>query len=82
MKKTICLLGSTGSVGQTTLDVVRQKRSIFQVHAIAAKSNIEILQKQIEEFSPKIVAVYDENKAKTIKNTAQMATFSPSVTWQ
>jgi 1-deoxy-D-xylulose-5-phosphate reductoisomerase len=67
MKKTICLLGSTGSVGQTTLDVVRQMKGLFQVHALVAKSNIELLKKQIEEFSPKIVAVYDEEKAKLLR---------------
>lgn len=67
MKKSICLLGSTGSVGRTTLDVVRQMKNLFQVHALAAKSNIEVIKQQIEEFSPKIVAVYEEKKAQELR---------------
>ncbi len=67
MKKSICVFGSTGSVGQTTLDVVRQMKDAFQIYALAAKSNIEILKKQIEEFSPKIVAVFDEDRARELR---------------
>ncbi len=60
--KCISILGSTGSIGTQTLDVVRQYGDI-RVTALAVRSNIELLYKQITEFSPKVVCVYDENKA-------------------
>ena len=58
MKK-IALLGSTGSIGTQTLDVVRNQGDI-QVTAMAAGSNIALLEKQIREFHPSIAAVWDE----------------------
>ncbi len=65
MKK-IAILGSTGSIGTQTLDVVRANKDI-EVTALAAGSNITLLEKQIREFSPKIVAVWSEDKAKELK---------------
>lgn len=65
MKK-IALLGSTGSIGTQTLDVVRNQGDI-QVTAMAAGSNIALLEKQIREFHPSIVAVWDEKKALELK---------------
>ncbi|MBO8162491.1 MAG: 1-deoxy-D-xylulose-5-phosphate reductoisomerase [Brevibacillus sp.] len=56
MKK-IALLGSTGSVGKNTLEVVRQHRASFQIVALAAGSNIELLARQINEFQPELVSV-------------------------
>ena len=65
MKK-IALLGSTGSIGTQTLDVVRNQGDI-QVAAMAAGSNIALLEKQIREFHPSIAAVWDEKKALELK---------------
>ena len=65
MKK-IALLGSTGSIGTQTLDVVRNQGDI-QVTAMAAGSNIVLLEKQIREFHPSIAAVWDEKKALELK---------------
>ena len=65
MKK-IALLGSTGSIGTQTLDVVRNQGDI-QVTAMAAGSNIVLLEKQIREFHPSIAAVWDEKKALKLK---------------
>ena len=65
MKK-IGLLGSTGSIGTQTLDVVRNQGDI-QVTAMAAGSNIALLEKQIREFHPSIAAVWDEKKALELK---------------
>ncbi|MBS4169121.1 1-deoxy-D-xylulose-5-phosphate reductoisomerase [Parachlamydia sp. AcF125] len=62
MKK-IALLGSTGSIGTTTLQVVRHLKDSFQVTALAAHSNIDRLEQQAKEFLPELIAVYDENKA-------------------
>lgn len=59
MKK-ISILGSTGSVGKQTLDVVRANKDKFEVIAISANSSVDLLLEQIKEFRPKYVAVYDE----------------------
>ena len=66
MKK-IAILGSTGSIGTQTLAVVRANKDI-EVTALAAGSNIDLLEKQIREFSPKIAAVWNEEKAKELKD--------------
>lgn len=62
--KRLSVLGSTGSIGTQTLDVCRKLG--FNVVALAAGSNIELLEMQAREFKPKIVAVYDENAAKRL----------------
>ncbi len=64
MKK-ISILGSTGSIGTQTLEVVRGNQDI-EVLGLAAGSNISLLEEQIREFSPRLVAVWDEEKAKDL----------------
>jgi 1-deoxy-D-xylulose-5-phosphate reductoisomerase len=64
MKK-IAILGSTGSIGMQTLDVVRANGDI-QVLGISAGKNIDRLEAQVREFSPKLVAVWDEAAAKEL----------------
>jgi len=59
-------LGSTGSIGTQTLDVVRNIEG-FEVKALSTNKNIDLLEKQIEEFHPKKVAVMDEEKAYELK---------------
>jgi 1-deoxy-D-xylulose-5-phosphate reductoisomerase len=56
----ICLLGSTGSIGTSTLDVVRRRPDEFRIFALAAGRNVDRLVEQIREFAPKIVVVADE----------------------
>ena len=63
MKK-IAVLGSTGSIGTQTLDVCR--RLGYEIVALAAGSNAELLEKQAREFSPKLVAAADENAARRL----------------
>ena len=65
MKK-IAVLGSTGSIGTQTLEVVRENGDI-KVTALAAGKNIDLLEKQIREFRPKTAAVWDEKKALELK---------------
>ena len=65
MKK-IAILGSTGSIGTQTLDVVREQGDI-PVAALAAGSNIALLEQQIREFHPRLVAVWDKKKAEELK---------------
>lgn len=60
MKK-IAVLGSTGSIGTQTLEIVRTNQDI-KVTALAAGNNIELLEQQIREFSPKVVAVWKEER--------------------
>ena len=61
----IAVLGSTGSIGQQTLDVVRALPGKFRVIGLAAGDNIELLQKQIEEFKPRVV--YSKNCSASLK---------------
>lgn len=65
--KNISILGSTGSIGEQTLDVIRKNKDKFKVSSLAVNSSIDQLIKQIEEFKPKKVCVYDENKYKELK---------------
>lgn len=60
MKK-IAILGSTGSIGTQTLDVV-ERNDDLQVVGIAAGSNIRMLEEQIRRFHPKLAAVGDEKR--------------------
>src|ERR1700761_6587680 len=55
--KTITVLGSTGSIGTNTRDIVRRNRHLYQVYALAAGANIELLAQQIHEFRPEAVVV-------------------------
>ena len=66
MKK-IAILGSTGSIGTQTLDVVRQHREDFEVTALSAGGNIDLLERQIREFHPSLISVGSEEKAKELK---------------
>jgi 1-deoxy-D-xylulose-5-phosphate reductoisomerase len=56
--KRIALLGSTGSVGQQTLDVVRSFPDRFQIVALAARSNVALLAQQVQEFRPSLVTCF------------------------
>lgn len=64
--RNISILGSTGSIGIQTLDIVRDNDDI-NVCALAAGSNIDLLEKQIREFKPKVVSVWDSDKAEELK---------------
>lgn len=66
MKK-IGILGSTGSIGTQTLDVVRANAGEFEIVSLAAGSNIDLLEKQILEFTPKMAAVWEEEKAMELR---------------
>jgi len=61
----IAILGSTGSIGAQTLEIVRNNKDI-EVLALCAGHNIDLLEKQIYEFRPKIAAVWDADKARVL----------------
>ena len=65
MKK-ISILGSTGSIGTQTLEIVRENKDL-EVVALAAGSNIIMLEEQAREFKPELICVFDESKAKELK---------------
>lgn len=69
MKK-IAILGSTGSIGTQTLEVVRNQEDL-EVTALAAGANIDLLEQQIKEFHPKIVCVWEEEKARELAKRLQ-----------
>lgn len=66
MKK-IALLGSTGSIGKQTLDVVRANKDKFTITSLAVQSNTKLLQAQIEEFKPKFAVVSDKRAGEAFK---------------
>ena len=65
--RNIAILGSTGSIGTQTLEVVRENKDI-QVSALAAGSNIQLLKEQIEEFNPRMVCVWKKEKADQLRD--------------
>lgn len=58
--KTLCILGSTGSIGTQCLDIVSQTE--YSVYGLAASENIDLLEKQIREFNPKVAAMLNKEK--------------------
>lgn len=73
--KNVAILGSTGSIGTQTLDVIRNNNDLNLV-AISAGSNITLLEEQIREFHPQLVAVWSENNAKLL--TTAIADVTPT----
>ena len=65
--KRIAILGSTGSIGTQTLEVVRNNGDI-EVLGISAGSNIKKLEEQAREFHPRLIAVWDEERARELRN--------------
>lgn len=65
--KHVAILGSTGSIGTQTLEVLRANPKDFELTAISAGSNIKLLEEQIREFHPGLCAVWDETKAKELE---------------
>lgn len=68
MSKKIAILGSTGSIGTQTLDVIRCHPDRFEVYALTANNNVELLIRQAITFLPEIVVIGNENHYKTLKN--------------
>ncbi|MBQ9301790.1 1-deoxy-D-xylulose-5-phosphate reductoisomerase [Butyrivibrio sp.] len=67
MGRKLILLGSTGSIGTQTLDVVRANREELEVIGLAANSNVELVEKQAREFRPKVITMYDPKAAKDLR---------------
>ena len=67
MKKNISILGSTGSIGIQTLDVIRDQYEHFNIIGLSTNKNIDRLEQQIKEFSPVAVCVMDEEKSEILR---------------
>jgi 1-deoxy-D-xylulose-5-phosphate reductoisomerase len=68
MQKKIAILGSTGSIGTQTLDVVRANPAELEVVALAAGTSTDLMEKQIREFHPAVAAMYDEGAAADLRS--------------
>lgn len=64
----ISILGSTGSIGKQTLDIIRNNKNRFKVSALAANSNVQLLFEQAKEFKPDLVAIADDSKYHKLKD--------------
>jgi len=69
--KTISILGSTGSIGVNTLDVVRKNRDRFAVAAMVAGNNVELFAEQVKEFKPSLISVFNPSKVPKLKELLQ-----------
>ncbi|MCX6638627.1 MAG: 1-deoxy-D-xylulose-5-phosphate reductoisomerase [Acidobacteria bacterium] len=76
----LTLLGSTGSIGTSTLDVVRRRRDRFQVFALVAGKNARLLARQIEEFRPEVAVVATESDRANLISRLQEAGL-PRTSW-
>jgi 1-deoxy-D-xylulose-5-phosphate reductoisomerase len=61
MKKKVLVLGSTGSIGRATLDVIDEQKDTFEVLGLVCRDNVKLLNAQIQKFKPAFVCVYDEH---------------------
>ena len=75
MKK-LSILGSTGSIGTQTLDIVKNNPEEFKIIGLTTNNNIELLKKQILEFKPEAVAVMDEENADLLKKSVDINVYS------
>lgn len=66
-KQTVAILGSTGSIGTQTLDVIDRHSELFEVYALTAHSNIDLLVEQAKRYLPEVVAIADERHYKTLR---------------
>ena len=67
MLKRLSVLGSTGSIGINTLDIVRRFPDRFSIEGLAAGKNLKLLREQISVFKPRIVSVLTERLARELK---------------
>jgi len=70
-KQAIAILGSTGSIGTQTLDVIEQNPDLFELYAITAGDNVDLLIRQAKKFLPEIVVIGNENHYQKLKNALQ-----------
>jgi len=67
-KKQIAILGSTGSIGTQALEVIYENKSLFEVYALTANNNVDLLIEQARKFMPEMVAIGNEDHYKKLKD--------------
>jgi 1-deoxy-D-xylulose-5-phosphate reductoisomerase len=77
--KAITLLGSTGSIGTQTLDIVENNPDKFRIVGLAAGSNVEMLARQVRQFRPEIVAIGNETKLAELKDAIADLDYRPQI---
>ncbi len=75
--KRVIILGSTGSIGQSALDVIKKMRGSVKVVGLSANRNVEKLAKQVEEFKPEIIALYDISKRSELERSLKRRGYYP-----
>ena len=78
-QKPITILGSTGSIGTQTLDIVTHHPEKFRVVGLAAGRNISLLTEQIHKFQPEIVAISDDSRLSDLKDAIADLTNPPKI---
>lgn len=68
MKRNIAILGSTGSIGTQALDVIREHKDEFEIYALTANNNADLLIVQAREFMPEVVVIANEEKYTYVKD--------------
>ncbi|MBU90519.1 1-deoxy-D-xylulose-5-phosphate reductoisomerase, partial [Candidatus Woesearchaeota archaeon] len=74
--KSLSILGSTGSIGTQTLDIVKDNPDEFKIVGLTTNKNIELLKKQIDEFKVEAVGVMDNEKADELKKDVDINVYS------
>ncbi|WP_017303762.1 1-deoxy-D-xylulose-5-phosphate reductoisomerase [Spirulina subsalsa] len=77
--KAITILGSTGSIGTQTLDIVQQYPEQFRVVGLAAGRNVELLAEQVRQYRPEIVAIQEESKLEELQEAIATLDYTPIV---
>lgn len=67
-KKSLAILGSTGSIGTQALEVVREQEGLYEIYALTANNNIDLLIQQAREFQPEVVVIANEDLYETLKD--------------
>jgi len=65
--KNIAILGSTGSIGRSALSIIETHPDLFTISALAANTSVDLIEQQVRQFHPKLVALYDQNAAKLLQ---------------
>ena len=72
MKKTISILGSTGSIGLSTLSIIEKKKNLFKINYLSANKNFKLICKQIIKFRPKIFIIRNKKIFDKVKKNLQI----------
>ncbi len=79
MAKQLCVLGATGSIGDSTLDLIEQHPQSFELYAFSAHTNVDKALSIIERFAPKLCVMVDENQAKALKAQSEAKGFPTEI---